>query len=217
MRASLQNLQSFKLLVLIVFSILLGQLLSPISIIQGSGDDDLENLTPPKSIQKSKGDWIYGKIEYEHDLIAPNRYFMLLRAHPGQPVPLLTGGYATTDVYAIVQLRNVSTPRELQHAKDRNRPHDWLSNERDKWNKSLQYIWNLTDPNHTFKVHNLKVIEQSGDKMLEADLEVYLGGQWMSLGIMMMNDGHARPKQQDGSEWDWGMQSVPLLNPNVPK
>ena len=48
-------------------------------------------------------------------------------------------------------------------------------------------------------------------------MEVYLGGGWMDLAIMMMNDGHARPLQADGSDWDWGMESVPLLNPNVPK
>ena len=177
-----------------------------------SGDDDLEDLK-----QAKKREWVYGKIEYLHDLRKPNEYFMLLNAHPGNPVPLITGGYATTDVYAIVRLRGVSVARELQHSEHRNRPDDWLLYERDKWDKSMRYVWNLTDPKHTFKVYDLKVVDHAGDKVLEGDMEVYLGGGWLDLAVMMLNDGHARPIQADGSDWDWGMETVPLLNPNVPK
>ena len=183
------------------------------SLCIASGPDTGAPIAPPQS----EDNWVYGKIEYLHDLRAPNEYFMLLRAHPGQPVPRITGGYATTDVYAVVRLRGVDTPRELQHAKDRNRPHDWLANEREKWDGSLRYVWNLTAPTRTFKVYNLKVVESSGDRVLEGDLEVWLGGQWLNLAYMLMNDGHARPVQQDDTEWDWGMKTVPLLNPNVPK
>ena len=177
-----------------------------------SGDDDLEDLK-----QAKKREWVYGKIEYLHDLRKPNEYFMLLRASPGTGVPLITGGYATTDVYAIVRLRGVSVPRELQHSEHRNRPHDWLANERRKWDNSMRYVWNIVEPNKTFKVYDLKVVDHAGDKVLEGDLEVYLGGGWLDLGLMMLNDGHARPLQADGSDWDWGMETVPLLNPNVPK
>ena len=183
------------------------------SLCIASGPDTGDPIAPVES----EDNWVYGKIEYLHDLRAPNEYFMLLRAHPGQPVPRITGGYATTDVYAVVRLRGVDIPRELQHAKDRNRPHDWLANEREKWDGSLRYVWNLTAPTRTFKVYNLKVVESSGDRVLEGDLEVWLGGQWLNLAYMLMNDGHARPVQQDGTEWDWGMKTVPLLNPNVPK
>ena len=58
--------------------------------------------------EEEVGGWVYGKIEYRHDLRSPQEYFMLLRAHPGQPVPRITGGYATTDVYAVVRLRGIS-------------------------------------------------------------------------------------------------------------
>ena len=136
---------------------------------------------------------------------------------PGHPVPLITGGYATTDVYAIVRLRGVDVPRELHHAKDRDRPHDWLTNERRLWDAAMAYIWNVTDPTHTFRVYNLEVVDEQGDKVLEGDLQVWLGGQWQNLAYMMMSDGHARPTQADGSQWDWGMNTVPLLNPNIPK
>lgn len=177
----------------------------------GAGDD-----TPVSDVESDER-WVYGKIEYLHDLRAPNEYFMLLRAHPGQPVPLITGNYATTDVYAVVRLRGVDTPRELQESQDRNRPHDWLMRERDHWNAAMAYVWNLTDPTHTFKVHNLKVIDEAGDKRLEGDMQVLLGGQWVNLALMLFGDGHARPVQADGTQWDWGMETVPLLNPNIPK
>ena len=142
---------------------------------------------------------------------------MLLRAHPGQPVPRITGGYATTDVYAVVRLRGVDTPRALQQSKERSRPHDWLANERKRWNTALEYLWNIITPTKTFRVYDLKVVDHTGDKVLEGDMEVYLGGNWMNLAVMLMHDGHARPLQPDDAKWDWGMETVPLLNPNVPK
>ena len=181
-------------------------------IVIGSGDDDLADVPSTE-----KGGWVYGKIKYLHDIRRPNEYYMTLQAHPGQPVPEITGGFATTDTEAIVRLRGVSVPRELQHSDDRSRPHDWLDNEREKWDASMRYVWNLTQPNKTFKVYDLKVVDDRGDKVLEGSMEVFLGGQWFDLAIMMMQDGRARPEQADGSDWDWGMETVPLLNPNVPK
>ena len=181
-------------------------------IVIGSGDDDLSDI--PKS---KKGGYVYGKIEYLHDLRKPNEYFMELRASPGNPIPEVVGAFASTDSRVIVRLRGVSVARELQHAEHRNRPHDWLANERSKWDGSMRYVWNIVEPNKTFRVYDLKVVDHNGDKMLEGDMEVFLGGQWMDLAIMMMSDGKARPLQADGSDWDWGMETVPLLNPNVPK
>lgn len=181
-------------------------------IVVGSGDDDLADITTDK-----KGGWVYGKIEYLHDLRKPNEYFMELRASPGNPIPEVVGAFASTDSRVIVRLRGVSVPRELQHSKDRNRPHDWLANERRKWDKAQRYVWNIVSPNKTFRVYDLKVVDHAGDKVLEGDMEVFLGGQWFDLAIMMMADGHARPIQKDGNDWDWGMETVPLLNPNVPK
>ncbi len=163
------------------------------------------------------GGWVYGKVEYRHDLRSPQEYFMLLRAHPGEPVPLITGGYATTDVYAFVRLRGVDTPRSLQHSVNRNRPHDWLAHERARWDSALAYLWHIIAPTRLLRVHGLAVVDSEGDGLLEGDLEIWLGGQWLNLGYLLMNDGHARPEQLDGTAWDWGASTVPLLNPNVPK
>ena len=182
-----------------------------VSLCVASGDDAGE----PRSA--SNDGWVYGRIEYLHDLIAPNVYFMLLRAHPGQPVPRITGGYATTDVYAYVRLRGVDPPRALQQSQDRHRPHQWLANERAKWDAAMRYVWHVTEPTRTFRVHNLTVVDAAGDKVLAGDLEVWLGGQWLSLAYMLLSDGHARPVQADGTEWDWGMETVPLVNPEMPK
>lgn len=179
-----------------------------------SGDDPIE---APETNGNPKGGWVYGKVAFPHDLRSLKEYFMLLRAHPGQPVPLITGGYATTDVYVVVRLRGVDTPRALHRSQDRNRPHDWLANERRKWDSGLRYLWNIIEPTKTFRVYNLKVVDRNGDKRLEGDMEIFLGGSWSDVAIMLMNDGHARPEQSDGTEWDWGASTVPLLNPNVPK
>ena len=149
----------------------LGLLLICVSLCFASGDDDSQ---PMGADGEST---VYGKLEYRHDLLALNVYFMLLRAHPGEPVPLVTGGYATTDVYAVVRLRGVDVPRCLQVSEDHNRPHDWLANEREKWDASMAYIWNVCGNTWTFRVHNLEVVDAAGDRVLEGDLEVWLGGQ----------------------------------------
>ena len=54
-----------------------------------SGEDPLPVEEEPP--EEEVGGWVYGKIEYRHDLRSPQEYFMLLRAHPGQPVPLHYG------------------------------------------------------------------------------------------------------------------------------
>lgn len=180
-----------------------------------SGEDPVP--VEEELLEEEIGGWVYGKIAYRHDLRSPQEYFMLLRAHPGQPVPLIMGGYATTDVYAVVQLRGVDTPRALQQSVDRNRPHDWLAQERERWDAAMAYLWNIIAPTRIFRVHGLAVVDETGDKVLEADLEIWLGGQWLNLAYLLMSDGHARPEQLDDTEWDWGALTVPLLNPNVPK
>lgn len=192
-----------------------GLLLICVSLCFASGGGDAPIADEP--IATELDNWIYGKIEYRHDLLAPNLYFMVLRAYPGKPVPLVTGGYATTDVYAVVRLRGVDVPRGLQVSADRERPHDWLSNERERWDASMGYLWKVISVNRTFRVHNLAVVDDAGDRVLEGDLEVWLGGQWLSLALLMLNDGHARPEQLDGTQWDWGMRTVPLVNREVPK
>lgn len=178
-----------------------------------SGSDD--NGEPPTTQStEPKNGWVYGKIEYQHDVLTPREYFLLLRAHPNAKVPNIEGGYATTDVYAKVRLRGVSTPRNLQNADDRHRPHIWLERERERWNQAMQYVWSIVQPNKTFRVGNFKVLDS--DELLEADIEFLLGGMWINLASAMINDEIARTPQED-FEWDWGSRGIGPTNPNIPQ
>ena len=56
-------------------------------------------------------------------------------------------------------LRGVSTPRALNTAGDRHRPHPYINQERARWNEAMQYVWNLMQPNKIFRVGNFKVLE----------------------------------------------------------
>ena len=178
----------------------------------GNGDGG-EDPDPIVSEAYKKG-WVYGKIEYLHDVLSPRDYFMLLRAHPQAKIPKITGGYATTDVYVKVRLRDVSTPRELHIAENRHRPHIYIDRERQRWNEGMQYVWNLMQPNRTFRVGNFSVLVP--DQVLEADIEVLLGGTWLNLANVMRNDGIARMPVPE-FEWDWGSRSVDPINPNIPE
>ena len=173
-----------------------------------SSSDGSDEPTEPK-----KG-WVYGKIAYQHDVLTPREYFMLLRAHPQAKVPKIEGGYVTTDVSVKVRLRDVSTPRALQNAEDRHRPHIYLDRERERWDKAMQYVWNVMQPNRTFRVGNFKVLKS--DALLEADIEFLLGGMWINLANTMVNDEIARTPQED-FEWDWGSRGIGPTNPNIPR
>ena len=160
-------------------------------------------------------EWVYARIEYEHDLLAPNLYFLELLAHPGGKVPMIDGGYASTDVHAVVRLRGVDVPRAMHDPSERHRPHIWRERERRNWAAAMRYVWNVCEPTKTFRVHHIEVIEK--DNVLEADIEFWLGGAWQNLAIALMNDEHARPLQKDGSTWDPGSKAYSLENPNVPR
>ena len=103
---------------LIITTLIFGLLIQGYVSIFGGSDGTDEPVNPTN--QPKKG-WVYGTIEYPHDVLTPRDYFMLLRAHPKAKVPMITGGYATTDVYVKVRLRGVSTPRALQNPDDRHR------------------------------------------------------------------------------------------------
>ena len=183
------------------------------SVIWVSAGEDPDGQTPLSP--DTKGDWVYGRIEYEHDLLAPNLYFMELLAHPGGKVPRIEGGYASTDVHVIVRLRGVDVPSAMHTPDERNRPHIWRDRERRNWADAMEYVWNVTDPTHTFRVSNLKVIDE--DRVLEADMEFYLGGAWQNLALALLNDELARPIQSNGATWDPGSKEYSLENPNVPR
>ena len=180
----------------------------------GSGDDDLTEIAP-----KISGEWVYMKVEYFHDLITPKRFFAVGVGTTNQ-IPLVKGGYASTDVWLEVVARGVDVPRSLQEREDRSRPKDYILRERERWDSMLHYVWNLIEPTHTFRAYDFEVLTYDGKgkaKVVEADLEILLGGNWHNLAMFMLGDEHARPSQADGSEWDFGSLNVGLLNPNIPK
>ena len=162
-----------------------------------------------------KEGWVYGRIQYIHDIEKPNEYFMELKDYPvsvGDGVPDVIGGYVETNVYVHVRLRGVDVARGLQEASTRKRPHNWTHMERYRWNQQMEYVWHAQQPHRTFRLSNIEINEP--DKLLEADIEFYLGGQWHNLAIAMQEDQRARPL---GHDWDWGTELGSLVNPNVPK
>ena len=192
------------------FSWILLILICGLCLASGPGDEE-----PPRPKETDDSGWVYGRIEYEHDLLAPNLYFMELLAHPEGKVPMIEGGYASTDVHVIVRLRGVDVPRALHFIDERHRPHIWRERERERWDAAMRYLWNVCEPTKTFRVHNMAVIE--ADRVIEADIEFFLGGAWHNLAISMLSDEHARPVQKDGSTWDPGSKAYSLENPNLPR
>ena len=183
----------------------------------GSGDDDSDPVEEISDVLDeemidTEPQWVYGKIEYLHDILRPDLYFMLLRGHPGSPIPMIEGGYATTDVWVTVRLHGVEVARPLQEKSVRHRPHNYLDNERRRWDRAMAYVWSVCGPNGTFRVGNLEVIE--ADKVLKGDIEFLLGGQWHLLSVAMLNDFHALA---EGGDWDFGAPEFGVANPNIPK
>ena len=211
--------KSYLISILTAFSILIiaSAILLPM---KGSSNGDGEPDPPEKRtipiLDDKNGGWVYGQIEHPHDVFAPNLYFIKLHDYPSGNlgVPDVYGGYDTTDVYAKVQLRGVSVPRGLQSKEDRARPPLYLSRERERWAKAMQYVWNLMEPTKTFRIGNFEVLEEN--KLLEADIEVQLGGAWLNLAVLMVNDHIGRAEVKD-IDWDFGGYGVAPLNPNVPK
>ena len=178
------------------------------------GDED-EPFTDPPATETLPDGWVYAHIQYLHDLLHPNEYFMILKDYPnpiGEGIPDVIGGYATTDVYARVRLRGVDVPRALQTAPPRQRPHEWIKRERYRWDDTMRYVWNIIQPHRTFRVGNITILET--DELLEADIEYFSGGKWHDLATSMLLDERARPPDSD---WDWGSSLGSLVNPNIPE
>ena len=156
--------------------------------------------------------WVYGQLEYIHDILEINRYHMKLLASPKSKVPDVVGAYMFTDVGVNVKLRGVHVPRALQNAEQLHRPHQWRVRERARWDRGMRYVWSIAAPTKTFRLHNLKKLD---DRTIEADIEFLLTGVWHDLAIALMTDGFARPLQQDGTQWDAGSYEYGLENPNI--
>ena len=212
--------------------IVAGVILSALVISQlviGSGDDDPSDFEKPNPVDEPaqpplpKGDgWVYGFLEFPHDLKEANLFYMMLQASLENPVPGVKGNYATTDVQVFVKLRGVDVAKGLHYARQRKRPHVYQRAERKRWSETMHYLWNLADQTHTFRVNNMVYIgtELDGDTyedgIIEADLELLLGGAWHNLALLMMQDEHARPIQEN-TVWDAGSKAYSLENPNIPK
>ena len=186
------------------------------SIFGNGNDDELDFSTIPEE------EWVYGHIEFLHDLMAPNLYFMKLLIHPDHPDAKSIDGYMSKDGNAFVMLRGVDTPRALHDASERFRPNAWRLQERESWDKAMSYVWNLTDPTHTFRVHNIKVVKVNLPTLnithvIKADIQFFLGGNWHNLAVSMLSDEHARPLQEDGTLWDPGSKKYSLENLNNPR
>ena len=197
--------------------VLLALVISLIVNASSDKDDPDPDLDRELGISDSDAEdgWVYGQLEYPHDVLDPRTLFMLLMAHPKSQVPMITGGYAETDVWVAVQIRGIDVPRGLQVASQRHRPHLWLERERRRWDRTMSYIWNVCGNNGIFRVGNFEVLE--ADKKLKADLEFLLGGQWHDLRTALLNDKMVLPTQTDGTQWDFGALEFGTLNPHIPK
>lgn len=182
-----------------------------------------DGAPPPPIMQELGKDWVYGFVEYEHDLDKANLYYMKLQAHPDAKIPKITGGYATTDVDVFVKLRGVDVSKSLHQSRHRKRPHVFQRQERKRWAETMARLWGLIEQSHTFRVHNMKHIgtEVDGDTypdgVIEADIELLMGGKWENLALLLVNEEFARPLQKDGTLWDPGSREYSILNPNIPK
>ena len=174
------------------------------------GSDD----TPIAEMSKTPiDDFLYARIVYRDDLISADTYFLEVKAYPGSGFPLVTGGWAETNVHVPIRLRGVAVPRVLQKAEQRNRPHKHVARERQRFDAAMDYVWSIVKLNKTLRVGNPEVFEDA----VECDVLVLIGGTWQSLAMLMLADEHFRPLQEDGSDWDFGSLNVSLVNPNIPK
>ena len=205
---------ALSVLVALVFAVLLMQLIVNASS-TGDSDVDLDGEFGVSDTTGITDGWVYGALKYRYDILTPRRLFLLLMAHPASQVPLITGGYAETDVWVTVEIRGIDVPRGLQVASDRHRPHRYLARERQRWDRVMAYIWNVCGNSGTFRVGNFEVVE--ADKVLKADLEFLLGGQWHDLRTALLNDKLVLPTQADGMQWDFGALEFGMVNPNIPK
>lgn len=196
--------------------ILIGLVFAIILVIVGNfaiSDSPFDEEPPDETFESANGG-VYATIPYRDDLIAADKFFMEVKAHPKAKFPLIKGGYAETNVHVFIKLRGVSVPTALQTADSRARPHIYVERERKRFDASMDYIWSLVKLNKILKLHDPVVVVE--DECVECDIEFMLGGQWVNLAASMMHDEHARPIQED-SEWDWGSRNVTLVNSLIPK
>ena len=223
MQILLNVYRSHKTAVSLVLLLAIAIISTPFLYFAFANGDGSEPPAMPVTELKSDG-WVYAFVEYPHDWMDPRTAFLKIMAHPESKVPLIKGGYAQTDVFAFVRIRGIDTPRAMHHDTVRHRPHRYIERERENWDRAMRYVWNITQPTRTFRLHNLKVIDcdeylvqLTGEKrILEADWEFLLGGAWHNLSVALINDEMVRPLE-DGIYWDAGTRKYSFENPDVPK
>ena len=172
-----------------------------VSYASGPGDEDMEEL--PTSDTETKGAF-FARVEYLHHLLKPHEYFAEIKVHPGTgKFPLITGGYTETNVHCVIRVRGISVPDACQTEDKRDRPHEDVEREQQRWDAAMRYVWNVIEPNRTLRVGNPEIV---GD-VVEVDVYFSLGGAWHDLAVSMEADSHAYPITE-GYVFDWGKRLV---------
>ena len=203
------------LLQLILFLALLTGASALFGVLKGnSSADDIpqdidpfaEAVEPPTETESGFGNPSYiegsvnGHLAYTYDVIAIDTYFIKAQAFPGAGIPTIKGGFTSTDVEVIVQLRGVDCPTACRTAESRERPHIEIERERQRWADGMDYVTTLLSLNNSLRLSRLAVVNGT----LIADIEFYLGNQWHNLRETLIEDGFAKP---DTQAWNWGTET----------
>ena len=227
-QGGMRNFYVFACCVAVIFALLYLGIHFGLASSEGDPDPALDpylEADAPEVVQEisvGSDGWVHGFVEFPHDLDKVNLIYMTLQETPGGKIPGIEGGYSTTEVKVFVKVRGVDVARSLHQSRHRKRPKVYQLRERQRWANSLRDLWSLISITRTFRVHNMEIFgtELDGDVyedgIIEADLELLLGGNWHNLAILMMQEEHTRPIQED-TLWDAGSKAYSLENPNIPK
>lgn len=144
---------------------------------------------------------IDGHLEYSFDILAIDEYFLIVRAHPGDGIPGVKGGFVTTDVEVVVQLRGVSVPSACRTPESRSRPHEQVERERKRWADGMSFVTSLLMMNQSVRLKNVAVI----DEKIVADISYHLGNEWYDLADTLISDGFAK---EDTYIYNWGAEQL---------
>lgn len=164
--------------------------------------EEAEEPETTQPIQEQSTGIFEGRIQYEHDIGAPDKLFVEIKVHPHEesaPFPGVVGGHAETNIHTWVHIRGLSVPTAMQSENNRHVTHEEVEIERHRWNGAMEFLWKIVSPNKKLRIVNPEVINGK----LYADVKFYLGGTWHDTAIALVNDNHAREKEP-GLRWKWG-------------
>lgn len=163
--------------------------------------DPFQEAVAPEPVQFVEGVFVNAHLEYAFDVLAIDEYYLEVRAHPGDGIPGITGGFVTTDVEVSVKLRGVSCPSACRDSESRARPHEEVRRERKRWADGMSFVTSLLMLNQSLRLSNIAAV----DGKLVADIEFYLGNEWQDLREILIKDGFAK---SDTSVWNWGQEQL---------